>query len=150
MPAFSFFWFFLLSDLLSADSFSSLTLPTSAFPSVHNVYMYMCMYECILWGGHTMVLNNANTIHHGKSHKKKRRMLPPFERDSAYSIKKQTWVPAFWKTKGVVRFNMWRSLCLWLFLLTPLSHPKGHPNSSSDTLNTLGTTCHRYHQAFLS
>ena len=36
-PASSFFWLFLCSDLLSADSFSSLTLRTSSFPSVHVV-----------------------------------------------------------------------------------------------------------------
>ena len=46
-----------------------------------------------------MVLNNANTIHHGKSHKKKRRMLPPFERDSAYSIKKTNVSPGILKNK---------------------------------------------------
>ena len=36
-PASCFFWLFLFSDLLSLLLFSSLTLPTSAFPSVHIV-----------------------------------------------------------------------------------------------------------------
>ena len=36
-PASSFFGLFLFSDLLSTDSFSSLTLPISAFPSAHTV-----------------------------------------------------------------------------------------------------------------
>ena len=37
-PASSFFWLFLFSDLLSSSLlFSSLTLPTSAFPSLHIV-----------------------------------------------------------------------------------------------------------------
>ena len=36
-PASSFFWFFLFSEFLSTGSFSSLTLPTSAFPSANIV-----------------------------------------------------------------------------------------------------------------
>ena len=36
-PTSSFFWLFLFSDLLSSSLLSSVTLPTSAFPSVHIV-----------------------------------------------------------------------------------------------------------------
>jgi hypothetical protein len=115
--------------------------------------MYTCICACmsvyyeedILWYSTMLILYTT-----AKVTKKNAECCLPLNVILRILLKKQTWVPAFWKTKGVVRFNMWRSLCLWLFLLTPLSHPKGHPNSSSDTLNTLGTTCHRYHQAFLS
>ena len=42
--------------------------------------------------------------------------------------------------------TLWHSQCLWLVLPMPLSHPQGHPNSLSDTLDTLGTTYYRHHQ----
>ena len=47
-PASPFFWLF-FSDLLSTDSFSSLTLPTSAFPSVHTVGSLTPIFSSIIY-----------------------------------------------------------------------------------------------------
>ena len=46
--------------------------------------------------------------------------------------------------------NLRHSSCFRVSLLTPLSHSKGHPNSWSDTLDTLDRTCHCYNQSWLS